>query len=146
MKKDDKKVVIDFIKKNKIGTSSTISPDGKPEATSMAISQKDNLELIFQTPNNTRKYYNLKRNPRVAIVFGFDVDEFITIQYEGIAREAEAQEIDECRKIHINKGEKSQEYAYLPQNKYFIVKPRWIRYWDFDKNKTFILSGAELHV
>lgn len=135
-----KKIVLDFIMKNKLGVISTISAEGNPESAVMIISQKNNLELIFQTPNNYRKYANLKKNPKVAIAFGFDLEEFTTVQYEGIAREAQKEEIDECRKIHVSKNAKSVEYAYLPQNKYFIVSPKWVRYWNFISNENFVLS------
>lgn len=143
MKKEinrERKRILDFIKKNKLGVISTISPNGSPESAVMVISQKDNLELIFQTPNNYRKYMNLKENPNVAIVFGFDLNEFTTVQYEGIAKEAEGKEVDECRRIHIAKNPKSADYAYLPENKYFIVSPNWIRYWNFNTNEKFELA------
>jgi general stress protein 26 len=135
-----RKIILDFIKKEKIGVLSTVTPDGKPEAAVMAISQTDNLELVFQTPKSYRKYINLKKNPNVAVAFGWDVKEFITVQYEGIAKEARGQEIDECRKIHIAKNPESEKYAYIPENKYFRVKPKWIRYWDFNSNEKIELS------
>jgi len=135
-----KKIILDFIKKNKLCVISTISSENKPESAVMVISQKDNLQLIFQTPNNYRKYINLKHNPRIAVVFGFDLEEFTTVQYEGIAEEAYGKEIDECRKIHVAKNPKSTDYAYLPQNKYFIVSPMWIRYWNFNTNERFELT------
>ena|SRR3989338_4087033 len=135
-----KEKVLNFIKKNILGVISTVSLEGKPESAVMVISQKNNLELIFQTPNNYRKYINLKYNPHVAIVFGFDLEEFTTVQYEGIAEEVYGKEIDKCRKIHVAKNPKSIDYAYLPQNKYFIVSPIWIRYWNFNTNERFELT------
>ncbi len=139
-----KKKVLDFIKKEKLGALATVTSDGQPEVAVMVISQEDNLELIFQTPNSYRKYKNLKSNPNVAICFGFDLKEFVTVQYEGISREAEEHEIDECRKIHVGKNPKSADYAYLSQNKYFIVKPKWIRYWDFKSDEVFELREDNL--
>lgn len=133
------KTVLDFIKRNNLGVLSTVIPSHSPQSAVMIISQKDNLELIFQTPNDSRKYPNLKKNPKVAIAFGFNLEEFTTVQYEGEAKEALGNEIDECRKIHVAKNPKSAEYAYLPKNKYFIVSPKWIRYWDLNKNEKFTL-------
>ncbi|MCH7641273.1 pyridoxamine 5'-phosphate oxidase family protein [Patescibacteria group bacterium] len=123
-----------------MGVISTVTLDGKPEAAVMVISQTDNFELIFQTPNDSRKYQNLKKNPNVAVAFGFDLEEFITVQFEGIAREVKGDEIDECRKIHVAKNPKSADYAYLPENKYFKVNPRWMTYLDFKKDKKFELT------
>lgn len=138
--KQRRKTILDYIKKEKVGVLSTVTPDGKPEAAVMAISQTDDLELIFQTPKSYRKYVNLKKNPSVAVAFGWDMEEFITVQYEGIAKEAKGKEIDECRKIHVAKNPKSADYAYLADNKYFIIKPKWIRYWDFKTDEKFVLS------
>jgi len=135
-----RKIILDFIKKEKVGVLSTVTPDGKPEVAVMVISQTDNLELIFQTPTSYRKYENLKKNPSVAVVFGWDMEEFITVQYEGIAKEARGHEIDECRKIHIAKNPKSEKYANLSENKYFKVKPKWIRYWDFNTDEKIELT------
>ncbi len=139
-KKEQKRKVLEFIKRKQVGALATTTSDEKPEVAVMIISQKDNLKLIFQTPNTYRKYENLKENPNVAIAFGFDLDEFTTVQYEGVAREATEKEIDECRKIHIEKNPKSTDYAYLPDNKYFIVEPKWIRYWDFKTDVKFELD------
>ena len=139
MSEEKKRVkILNFIKKEKIGVVSTVNSGGSPEAATMVVSQTDDLNLIFQTPNHYRKYQNLKKNPHVAVTFGFSIEEFITVQYEGTAKEAEGGEVDICRKIHVSKNPKSADYAYLPENKYFIVKPKWIRYWDFNKNEIFI--------
>ena len=137
---DQRKKILDFLNNEKIGVVATVNSEGKPEAATMVISQTDDLSLIFQTPNHYRKYKNLKKNPHVAITFGFNIDEFTTVQYEGVAREAGGEEIDMCRKIHVAKNPKSANYAYLSNNKYFIVTPKWIRYWDFIKDEKFILE------
>lgn len=135
-----KEKILSFISKNKIGVVASVNSSGNPECATMAVSQTDDLRLIFQSPITYRKNQNIKVNPNIAITFGFSIKEFITVQYEGIARQAKEGEIDWCRKIHIAKNPKSAEYAYLPENKYFIVLPKWIRYWDFGKNEKFILE------
>ena len=106
----------------------------------MAISQKDNLQLIFQTPNDSRKYQNLKINPNVSVVFGFDFEEFITVQYEGVVKEAEERQVADFRNIHVSKNPKSAEYANLSKNKYFVISPKWVRYWNLKTNEKFELT------
>ncbi len=135
-----KKLVLDYISKERVGVVSTISGNGSPEAAALIISQKSNLELIFQTPNTSRKYTNLKRNPRVAIVFGFDTDEFVTVQHEGIAREASPDEFDQLAAVHQAKSPQFAKYGRLPENKFFVVKPTWVRYWDFNSGQQFVLT------
>jgi general stress protein 26 len=123
-----------------LGVISTVNSKGNPEAATMVVSQTEDLKLIFQTPNHYRKFKNIKNNSNVAITFGFSMDEFTTVQYEGVAKEAGADEIEICRNIHVAKNPKSKDYAYLPDNKYFIVSPKWARYWDFNKDEHFELE------
>lgn len=132
---EKKKIILDFIKSEKFGVVATVNDKGNPQSATMSISQTDNLELIFQTPNNSRKYKNLKINPNVSITFGFSLKDFTTVQFEGIAKEVKEDKINDCRRIHVKKNPYSENYAYLPENKYFLVSPKWIRYWDFNKDE-----------
>ena len=136
-KEEQIKKIYDFIHNEHVCVISTVSPECKSEAATMGFSETEDLKLFFQTPNDTRKYQNLKSNQNVAIVIGWDLETFITIQYEGIASEVEDNEIDRVRNIHIAKNEASKKYAYLPENRYFIVAPKWIRYWDVKGNDKF---------
>ena len=137
---DKTRNVYDFIHSQHVCVISTINQDGKPESAAMAFSETEDLKIIFQTPNDTRKYRNLVNNKSISIVVGWSLDDFITVQYEGIAREATDQQVEWCRNIHISKNEKSQEYAYLEQNKYFIVEPKWIRFSDINNQDIFELK------
>lgn len=91
----------------------------------MAISETDDLELIFQTPNTSRKYTNLQNNKHVAVVFGWSKKDFITVQYEGVAREVvDDEERARCAKIHDAKKEPGeQSYSHIMENKFFVVTP-----------------------
>lgn len=73
----------------------------------MRYTVTDEMEILFQTAEKTRKHTNLMKNPNVAIAIGWGED-MVTIQYEGVAQ-----------KIGIE-NEKCQ----------FKVNPRWMRYWD----------------
>lgn len=138
---DQQKIILDFIKSQPIGVLATINAKGTPEASSMAISQTDKLELIFQTPDTTRKYANLQHNPHVAIVFGWGQDNYITVQYEGTAREVTDQaERERLLPIHIANSADSKPYVGLPGNKFFIVTPTQIKYSDIPNGVTFTLN------
>jgi len=131
-----KRKILDFVRKEKLGVVATISPEGNPEAAVMAVSQNDKLELFFQTNNETRKYKNLQVNPHVAVVFGHDIDEFITVQLEGAASEvANEDDLKKIRKIHVANNSESEKYVYLKENIFFKVRPSWVRYWDFHKDE-----------
>jgi general stress protein 26 len=130
--------ILTFIQGQRVGVLATSSKEGSPEAASMVISETDQLELIFQTPITARKYANLQHNDRVAVVFGWDLHEFTTVQFEGVAREVTDQKEREwCGKIHVAKNPKSKAYVDLMENKFFVVSPRWARYWDFKTDEQF---------
>lgn len=129
--------VLKVLQNNKFCVVSTVSEDGSPQGAVMAFSQTDDLKIVFQTPSNSRKYMNLHENDRIAITVGWDKEDMVTVQYEGRARELSEEEIDQYREMHVRKNEDSRAYAYLPENKYFIVSPTWVRYSD--------LVGGEIH-
>lgn len=78
---DHKKFLYNFMRKHSIGVLSTVSPEGNPEAAVIEFGETKDLQLIFDTIDTFRKYQNLKNNPLVAFVVGWDENR--TIQYEG---------------------------------------------------------------
>ena len=134
---EQKQRVLDFIREQRIGVVATINQKGLPEAAAVAMSQTDDLEIVFQTPNTTRKYANLSKNPHVAIVLGCSQENYITVQYEGVAREVtDRAERVQLAKAHVTKNPGSAPYADLPDNKFFVVTPSQIKYSDLP-NKVF---------
>lgn len=137
--------VLEFIRSRPFGVLATINQTGSPEAATLSISQTEHLELIFQTPNTTRKYVNLRHNPHVAVVFGWDPNDFITVQYEGMAREiTDPKERERLAAIHVAKNPASKPYANIPENKFFIITPTQIRYNDMPHHVQFVLSEEQL--
>ncbi len=137
---EEKLKVREFMKSQKLCVVSTISGEGKPESALVAFSETENFEIIFGTFNNTRKYENLKKNGNVSIVIGFDDELKKTIQYEGIALEAKGEEIEMCKRIHLKKNNKTKKYNDEKEQRFFIVKPKWLRYIDLDKEPEEIIS------
>ena len=130
---DKKKQILEFIRQNRLAVVSTIdSKESRPEAALVVYSETENLELIFATFSDSRKYENLQKNQKVALVIG-GWDEDITVQYEGIAKELEGADVEEYRKIHLAKNPESEEYAYDEKQRFFKVTPTWIRYSDLTK-------------
>ncbi len=134
---EKKKLILTNLEKYTLGVISTIHENNTPEAAVIGISQKDNLELIFDTFIESRKYKNIKSNPRVAIVVGWDDN--ITIQFEGIATELREVEREEYLQIHLVK---------IPSEIHFIKKgatlfkviPKWVRFSDFRKEPSEIFE------
>ncbi len=138
MEKKDK--ILNFIKKQNLCVISTSNKNGKPESAVVAFSETDNLELIFGTFYTTRKYKNLQGNKNVSVVIGWDADVGITVQYEGVAEEMKGRELDSCRDINLKKNPYSKKYAFEKEQRYFKIKPKWIRYSDFENNDIFEMN------
>ncbi len=127
----EKKTILDFIKKQDLAVIATVDGEGLPEAALVAISETDDLELIFGSLSNTRKNKNIENNSQVAFVIG--CNKGITIQYEGRAVKLEGKDREEAQQIHIKKLPSSAKYKDMEGQEYFKVTPKWIRYSDFNK-------------
>ncbi len=128
----DKKDLLDFIKKQKLAVISTISSQGDPQAAVIEFGENDNLELIFDTFNTARKYKNLKKNNKVALVIGWD--ENITVQYEGDAFEIAGEELKKYKELYFKKNPAAKRWEKFSEMAYFKVKPTWVRYSDLRKH------------
>jgi general stress protein 26 len=115
-----------YIHQRMIGVLSTVNTKGKPEAAVMEFGDTKDLELIFDTRSIARKYRNLKKNPRVAFVIGWE--EGTTVQYEGIATELHGKELAEYKKIMFDKNDEFKRWEKIPGVTYFKITPTWIRY------------------
>jgi general stress protein 26 len=67
----------------RLGVLSTAANSGQPQAALMGFAVTPELEIVFDTVRGSRKYPNLKANPRVAWVVGCATE--VTVQYEGEA-------------------------------------------------------------
>ena len=130
----DKDEVLAFIKTKQHAVISTYTSNQPPEAALIGFGETDKLELIFGTYKTSKKYKNLKKNDKVAFVIGWDED-FITVQYEGIAVELKESEIKKYVSLYHKKVPGAVAYLLHPEQTYWKVKPTWIRYSD--------LSGDE---
>ncbi|MDO8508363.1 MAG: pyridoxamine 5'-phosphate oxidase family protein [Nanoarchaeota archaeon] len=126
---EDKKLkILNFISSKKLTVISTINKQNHPESAVVAFSQNSNLELIFGTSSTSRKYKNLQNNNRASLVIGWEEDEKITVQYEGIAIQLKGNEKEEARQAHLKKNPGSKKFDSMPTQTYFKIIPKWIRY------------------
>lgn len=127
---DKKRLILGFVKKHKIGVIATVGPDNKPEAAVIEFGETNDLELIFDAFENSRKAQNIKQNNQVAFVIGWDED--ITVQYEGEAFELRDDEFEKYQKIYLAKNPAVAKWEKVNGIKFFKVVPKWIRYSDLN--------------
>lgn len=125
---EQKKLIYTLLGKCRIGVLSTIHEDGAPQAAVVGVSERDGYELVFDTFPDSRKYKNLKADPRVAMVIGWEND--ITIQYEGVAEEVSAADKADYLRTHIAKIPHEKTYVEMGAVP-FRIRPTWLRYCDY---------------
>lgn len=125
-----------FIVKSKLGVLSSISLSGKPQSALVGFAVTENLEIIFDTVKSSRKYSNLIAQPECAFVFGWSGEQ--TVQYEGIAEELAGEALRRYQDIYFRVWPDGSARLSWPGIVYFIVRPKWVRYSDFDQRPPLI--------
>lgn len=106
-----------------------MSDSGAPQAAVIGIAVTDALEIVFDTLGTTRKMTNLRRDPRIALVVGWDEEQ--TVQLEGVADEPTGEELARLKAVYLAKFADGVERAAWPDLTYVRVRPSWARYSDF---------------
>ena len=119
-----------FMDGERLGVLTTATSSGQPEAALMGFALTPNLEIIFDTVRSSRKYPNLKENPRVAWAVGCTTE--VTVQYEGEAEELEGEALAKYKPIYFQKFPDGPARENWPGMTYFVVRPKWVRYCDYN--------------
>lgn len=122
--------IFQFLERHELGVISTIHVEQSgPESAVVGFGNTEKLELIFGTSRKSRKYHNIQANPRIAFVIGWS-STLGSVQYEGIARELSVSELDHYLPYHLKKNPIRQKFVSRVDQRYFLVKPTWIRFLD----------------
>ena len=119
--------IYEFLRKHRLAVVTTINP-ASPQAAVVGIAVTETLDIIFDTLSTSRKYANLRADPRVALV-AWDGAE--TVQIEGVADIPSGADLDACKRIYFEAWPDGPERERWPDIAYVRVRPRWIRYSDF---------------
>ena len=122
--------VFRFMDGERLAVLATVSENGQPEAALMGFAVTPGLEIVFDTVKSSRKYPNLQKNPRVAWVIGCTTE--VTLQYEGVAEELSGAQLAEYKKTYFAKFPDGPEREKWPGITYFVVRPKWVRYCDYN--------------
>ncbi len=126
---DVRDTIAAFLETRLHGVVSTVHEDGSVESALVAISNAPgNLAITFATLENTRKFANILREPRVA--FLVTDDQKLQVQFEGRARVTEGDERERCKNMHVAKNSRAAKHANVPGQQFISVEPTWIRFTD----------------
>jgi PPOX class probable F420-dependent enzyme len=123
--------IIEVLRGYRLAVVSTVSADGMPQAAVVGFAVTDALEVVFDTLTSTRKYRNLARDPRAALVIGWD--EELTVQIEGRADFPAGEELDRIRECYFVAYPDGRERLSWPGITHVRVRPTWLRHSDFTK-------------
>lgn len=122
--------LVAFIRQHRWGVISSIAADGGgPQSAVVGVAVSDQLELVFDTLGSTRKAVNLRRDPRVSAVVGWDHEQ--TVQYQGLADEPDGRELERVQSCYFAQFSDGPTRLGWPGITYFRVRPTWIRFSDF---------------
>jgi len=121
--------LLGFLRKHRLCVQASTSPSGAPQAAVVGFAVTDELEIVFDTLGTTRKMQGLRRDPRIALVIGWEDEQ--TVQLEGTADEPEGAELDRIKTAYFATWSDGITRQTWKDITYVRVTPTWARYSDF---------------
>ncbi len=116
----------EFIRTRRFAVMASVSGEHAPQAALVNYAVTADLEFVFDTTSATRKWTNLRANPKIALVVGWEGSE--TVQIEGIADEPQGAERERLVALYLETFPESASHREWPGITWFRVRPRWIRH------------------
>ena len=127
--------VLEFMRSHSLAVQASVSPVDAPQAAVVGFIVTDDFEVVFDTVNTTRKVANLRRNARCALVIGGIVNgDERTVQLEGIADEPTGSDLERLKELYFVRFPDGRERQHWPGLMYVCVRPRWLRFSDFNQS------------
>lgn len=125
-----------FMTAHKLGVLGYLSPQGAPRAALVGIGVTTELEVVFDTVSSSRKYGDLLAHPAASFVIGWEGE--VTVQLEGRAFQPTGAELARYQQAYFAAWPDGPDRLNWPGIAYFVVRPKWIRYSDFDQRPPLI--------
>lgn len=131
--------VLTFMRTHSLGVQASVSATHCPQAAVVGFVVTDAFEIVFDTLITSRKAVNMRRNQRCAFVIGGlnDGDER-SVQYEGMADRPKGGELERLKELYFARFPDGRERQYWPGLIYLRVKPRWLRFCDWNQRPPVI--------
>jgi uncharacterized protein YhbP (UPF0306 family) len=125
--------LLEFLRSHRHGVEASNTKEGPPEAALIGFTVNERLELFFDSFDSTRKVANLRRDPRIALVIGgYAPGDARTVQYEGEVDLPTGEELERFKNEYFAVHPDGLRRAGLAGITYFRVRPRWIRFTNFN--------------
>ena len=121
----------EFIARHRYGVVATTHEDGSAQSALVGIAVSQELEIYFDTVGDTRKARNLRRDPRISIVIGWENEQ--SVQLEGFADEPKGARLAALKLVYYAAWPDGPSRESWPGITWFRVRPRWLRFSDFNR-------------
>lgn len=125
-----------FIARQRYGVVATVQPDGSTESALVGIAVTPELEIFFDTLGDTRKAQNLRGDPRVSMVIGWDNEQ--SVQLEGIADEPKGAGLVALKQVYYAAWPDGPTRESWPGITWVRVRPSRIRFSDFNRTTDIV--------
>jgi hypothetical protein len=133
--------ILEFMRSHALAVQASVSPLGAPQAAVVGFVVTDDFEIVFDTVDTTRKVVNLRRSARCALVIGGMVNgDERTVQYDGITDEPTGTELELLKELYFVRFPDGRDRQQWPGLTYIRVRPRWLRYSDFNQSPPAIVE------
>ncbi len=132
----DRAALHSFLTQHRYGVVSSVAENGTPQSALVGIAISPDLEIIFDTVKSSRKYPNLIARPHCSFVVGWAGEQ--TLQFEGIAIEPDGSDLKRYQEAYFAVWPECRTHLSWPGIAYFVVRPRWIRYSDYDQRPPMV--------
>jgi hypothetical protein len=127
----DRNALYSFMGRHRYGVVSSISGKCVPQSAMVGIATTPDLEIIFDTVKSSRKYPNLIARPICSFVVGWAGEQ--TVQLEGVATEPKGPDLKRYQEMYFSVWPDGPARMSWPDIANLVVRPRWIRYSDYDQ-------------
>jgi hypothetical protein len=134
----DPSILYAFMSQQRYGVVSSLGPDGTPQSALVGIAVSPACEIVFDTVKSSRKYPNLIARPACSVVLDRSGEK--TVQLEGLALEPKGDELRRSQEIYFSVWTDGPARVSWPGITWLVVRPRWVRYSDFDQSPPLIVE------
>src|SRR5262245_8772649 len=121
--------LVAFLRRHRWAVQASRSAAGAPQAAVVGFAVTDDLEVVFDTLDTTRKAAKRRADPRIAVVVGWDEEQ--TVQLEGVADEPRGADLARLKRVYFAAFPDGPTREAWPGITYVRVRPTWVRYSDF---------------
>lgn len=134
-----------FASRHGLCVISIVDEGRAPQSALVYYAVTRDLELIFYCMQTTQKALNLRLDPRISVVIGWDGEQ--TLQYEDIAEEPQFEELDKLKRTFLEVLPDRAGRLGWPGLTIFRVKPSWGRFSNYEQSwQMDELTFPDLHV